>query len=265
MIDVIIPAYNCKSTLERTLGSLVAQTDPNFKVIIVDHCSTEDIKSIVDDYSSKLKITYIRNEENIGCGMSRQAGIDNSSSDFFCFIDADDVFMPYTVETFNSIIEANPQTEYIHSYFYEQTYINGDHVIILKKDGFTWCHGKLYNRSLINKFGIKNSPFTSRWADDSYFNSMCSELLKWTIVRIPTYLWCYNANSATRKDVQNNKDKSKTKIFLTAMEMSAKCVLQYKDKIDHLDQTINYLKNNGDVYDEEEQEIINRLLQFSKE
>ena len=137
MIDVIIPAYNCKSTLERTLGSLVAQTDPNFKVIIVDDCSTEDIKSIVDDYSSKLKITYIRNEENIGCGMSRQAGIDNSSSDFFCFIDADDVFMPYTVETFNSIIEANPQTEYIHSYFYEQTYINGDHVIILKKDGFT--------------------------------------------------------------------------------------------------------------------------------
>ena len=64
MIDVIIPAYNCKSTLERTLGSLVAQTDPNFKVIIVDDCSTEDIKSIVDDYSSKLKITYIRNEEN---------------------------------------------------------------------------------------------------------------------------------------------------------------------------------------------------------
>jgi glycosyltransferase involved in cell wall biosynthesis len=61
MINVIIPAYNCCLTLGRTLSSLVAQTDENFEVIIVDDCSTEDIKSIVDDYSNKLNITYIRN------------------------------------------------------------------------------------------------------------------------------------------------------------------------------------------------------------
>ena len=48
MINVIIPAYNCRATLGRTLSSLVAQTDTNFEVIVVYDCSTEDLKSIVD-------------------------------------------------------------------------------------------------------------------------------------------------------------------------------------------------------------------------
>ena len=97
MINVIIPAYNCRTTLGRTLSSLVAQTDPNFEVIVVDDCSTEDIKSIVDDYRDKLSIVYIRNERNLGCGMSRQVGIDNATQKFITFLDSDDMFMPYTV------------------------------------------------------------------------------------------------------------------------------------------------------------------------
>lgn len=50
MINIIIPAYNCSNTLGRTLASLVAQTDQNFEVIIVDDCSVENIYFIVEDY-----------------------------------------------------------------------------------------------------------------------------------------------------------------------------------------------------------------------
>ena len=38
MIDVIIPAYNCTATLDRTLGSLVSQFHKNFKVTIEADC-----------------------------------------------------------------------------------------------------------------------------------------------------------------------------------------------------------------------------------
>ena len=104
MINVIIPAYNCSKTIGKTLSSLVAQTDSNFEVIVIDDSSTEDIKSIIDSYSDKLNIIYIRNEKNLGCGMTRQVGIDNATQKFITFLDSDDMFMPYTVETFNSII-----------------------------------------------------------------------------------------------------------------------------------------------------------------
>ena len=236
MINVIIPAYNCRTTLGRTLSSLVAQTDPNFEVIVVDDCSIEDLKSIVDDYRNKLNIIYIRNEQNLGCGMSRQVGIDNATQKFITFLDSDDMFMPYTVETFNSIIEANPDTEYLHSYFYEQIVIDNNPAIYLWKDNYTACHGKLYNVELIKKYGIRNSPLV-KWADDSFFNSMCSELMNMSIINVPTVLWTNNKNSIMRRqDVE--RDASVKEDFLNAMLLSAEFVLKQKGHIDHLQNTI---------------------------
>ena len=224
MINVIIPAYNCRATLGRTLSSLVAQTNPNFEVIVVDDCSIEDLKSIVDDYTNKLNIIYIRNEQNLGCGMSRQVGIDNATQKFITFLDSDDMFMPYTVETFNSIIEANPDTEYLHSYFYEQIVIDNNPAIYLWKDNYTACHGKLYNVELIKKYGIRNSPLV-KWADDSFFNSMCSELMNMSIINVPTVLWTNNKNSIMRRqDVE--RDASVKEDFLNAMLLSAEFVLK---------------------------------------
>ena len=259
MINVIIPAYNCRTTLDRTLSSLIAQTDPNFEVIVVDDCSTEDIKSIVDDYTNKLNIIYIRNEQNLGCGMSRQVGIDNATQKFITFLDSDDMFMPYTIETFNSIIEANPDTEYLHSYFYEQIVIDNNPAIYLWKDNYTACHGKLYNVELIKKYGIRNSPLV-KWADDSFFNSMCSELMNMSIINVPTVLWTNNKNSIMRRQ-DTERDAAVKEDFLNAMVLSAEFVLKQKGHIDHLQNTIEGIIKRM-YLDEKETEKLNTLLTY---
>ena len=259
MINVIIPAYNCRTTLGRTFSSLVAQTDPNFEVIIVDDCSTEDIKSIVNDYTNKLNIIYIRNEQNLGCGMSRQVGIDNATQKFITFLDSDDMFMPYTIETFNSIIETNPDTEYLHSYFYEQIVIDNNPAIYLWKDNYTACHGKLYNVELIKKYGIRNSPLV-KWADDSFFNSMCSELINMSIINVPTVLWTNNKNSIMRRQ-DAERDSSVKEDFLNAMLLSAEFVLKQKGHIDHLQNTVEGIIKRMSL-DEKETEKLNTLLTY---
>lgn len=259
MIDIIIPAYNCQSTLGKTLSSLVAQTDDNFEVIVVDDCSIEDIKLIVNDYSDKLKIKYIRNKNNLGCGMTRQVGIDNATQKFITFLDSDDMFMPYTVETFNSIIEANPDTEYLHSYFYEQIVIDNNPAIFLWKDNYTACHGKLYNVELIKKYGIRNSPLV-KWADDSFFNSMCSELMNMSIISVPTVLWTNNKSSILRKQ-DAERDASVKEDFLNAMVLSAEFVLKQKGHIDHLQNTIEDIVKQMSL-NEKETEKLNTLLKY---
>lgn len=259
MINIIIPAYNCSSTLGRTLSSLVAQTDTSFEVIVVDDCSTEDIKSIIEDYTNKLNIIYIRNEQNIGCGMTRQVGIDNATQKFITFLDSDDLFMPYTVETFNSIIEANPDTEYLHSYFYEQIVIDKNPAIFLWKDNYTACHGKLYNVELIRKYGIRNSHLV-KWADDSFFNSMCSELMNMSIIGIPTVLWTNNKNSILRKQ-DTERDAAVKEDFLNAMLLSAEFVLKQKGHIDHLQNTIEDIIKRVSL-NEKETEKLNALLAY---
>ena len=259
MINIIIPAYNCRATLGRTLSSLVAQTDTNFEVIVVDDCSTEDIKSIVDDYNNKLNIIYIRNEQNLGCGMSRQVGIDNATQKFITFLDSDDMFMPYTVETFNATIEANPEIEYLHTPFYEQIVVDGNPAIFLWKDNYTACHGKLYNVELIKKYGIRNSPLV-KWADDSFFNSMCSELMNMSIINVPTVLWTNNKNSIMRRqDIE--RDASVKEDFLNAMLLSAEFVLKQKGHIDHLQNTIEGIIKQMSL-NEKETEKLNLLLKY---
>lgn len=259
MIDVIIPAYNCNKTLGRTLASLVAQTDNDFIVTIVDDCSTENLRPIIDEYYNRLRISYVKNKKNLGCGMTRQTGIDNTKCSHFTFLDSDDMFMPYTVETFNSIVKANPDTEYIHSYIYEQTLIDGNPALTLHKDGFSYCHGKLYNREKIDKLEIKNSPLI-KWHDDSYFNSMCSELLETQLIPIPTVLWTCNPDSITRK-IDRYRDENVLEDFLTAMIMSKKHVSKHKPAVDHIPYTIEAVMRmvNSRPLTTREQELLKQL------
>ena len=242
MIDIIIPAYNCKETLFKTLSSLETQTDNNFNVIIVDDCSTEDLLPIINKKQSQLNIKYIRKEKNEGCGMARQTGIDNATSDYITFLDADDILMPYAVEVFNSMIEVNDFDIY-HSYFYEQANIDNTPMLILHKDGYTWCHGKLYKRSFINKYGIKNSPKV-KYADDSYFNSMCTELGSISVIPIGMYLWMNNSNSITRNKNGLFRETALSD-FINAMKLSVEFVSQYKDidEVQHLKQTIPHIQS----------------------
>lgn len=229
MIDVIIPAYNCTATLDRALSSLVAQFNKNFKVTIVDDCSTEDIKSIIDKYTHLLNIKYIRNEKNMRCGMSRQVGIDNSESEYFTFLDSDDTFMPYTISVFYENIERYPEIDIFNSYFYST---DKNDKISLIKHGITWCHGRLYKRSFINKYNIRNNP-KIKWGDDSYFNSMCDTLNTkgFMTIPIPMMIWLNNNDSVTRSATGGFR-KEGLSDFIFAMNESIKFLKQYIDTKD---------------------------------
>lgn len=192
-IEIIIPAYNCRTTIHRALSSLGAQTDADFKVHIIDDCSKEDLRDILRQHTG-LDIRLTRNEVNLGCGMTRQVGIDLSDADYIAFLDSDDVLLPYTVEMWKNAIKDSPSTDVFHSYFYEQTDSSVSKTV---RDGFTWCHGKLYKLDFIRKHGIRNNSEV-KYMDDAFFNSMCTELGNMSVIPIPMYMWLDNQASITR-------------------------------------------------------------------
>jgi GT2 family glycosyltransferase len=57
-LSIIIPTYNRASLLERTLISLVRQNSHDFSIILVDHGSTENIFTLVEQYDKKVSIEY---------------------------------------------------------------------------------------------------------------------------------------------------------------------------------------------------------------
>ena len=61
MIDIIIPVYNSGKNIARSLNSVLDQVNyKDINVYIVDDCSTEDYKDIINHFSKYLNITYLR-------------------------------------------------------------------------------------------------------------------------------------------------------------------------------------------------------------
>ena len=239
LIDVIIPAYNCSATLDRTLSSLAAQTNSNFHVILVDDCSTENLKMISDHYKRLLHITYLRNPHNLGCGMSRQTGIDHSTAPYLTFLDADDVMMPYTMEVFYQNIRKSPETVIFHSHFYH-TDANGR--MHSMTDGFTWCHGRLYQRKFLDRYKIRNLP-DIKYCDDSFFNSLCDELNPEPLktIPLPMMMWLYNERSVTRNTTGTYKEHCLSD-FLHGIRRAVEFLTVHKplEEIFFLDGTLDY-------------------------
>lgn len=108
MIDVIIPVYNSSSTLRRTLESLVSQTCPDFNVIIVDDCSTDDSISIAEQFLPLLNLSILRsNACSGGPATPRNIAISYSKADYICFLDSDDIFHPQKIEIVSSYLNSN--------------------------------------------------------------------------------------------------------------------------------------------------------------
>lgn len=89
MVSVIIPAYNCQSTLKKAIDSVLMQNVP-LEVIVVDDCSKEDLTSVMEQYREDSRVIYVKNQQNMGVAASRNRGISLAKGEYIAFLDSDD-------------------------------------------------------------------------------------------------------------------------------------------------------------------------------
>ncbi len=94
-IDVIMPAYNAARFLPAAIESVMAQTEEDWRIVLVDDGSTDDTRSVVELYVKQLgdRFTYIH-QENRGLPAARNAAIHASNAPFLALLDADDLWLP---------------------------------------------------------------------------------------------------------------------------------------------------------------------------
>ena len=88
-ISVIIPTYNRANTLKRAIDSVLLQDFDDFELIIVDDCSTDGTKGIVETYKDS-RICYYRCTHNLGASGARNYGVTKSNGEYIAFHDSDD-------------------------------------------------------------------------------------------------------------------------------------------------------------------------------
>jgi len=88
LVSIIIPYYNKKDTINRSVDSVINQTHVNWELIIVDDNGIEPLE--IDPEWENYNISYLYNEKNLGAAKTRQNGQDIAKGDYIAFLDADD-------------------------------------------------------------------------------------------------------------------------------------------------------------------------------
>ena len=104
-VSVVIPAYNVEHYIGRAIDSVLAQSRPAQEVIVVDDGSTDGTADVIKRYGSDVQYIY---QQKAGASSARNRGIENASSEWIAFLDADDEYLPQKLETQMPLMERNP-------------------------------------------------------------------------------------------------------------------------------------------------------------
>ena len=109
--SILISAYNIENYIRKCIETCLEQTYKDYEIIVVNDCSTDKTKEILEEYSDKIKIITL--PENRGLSYARNIAIEESKGDYICIIDGDDFIQKDYLEKVNNVIETYPNIDIV--------------------------------------------------------------------------------------------------------------------------------------------------------
>lgn len=258
-VSVIIPVYNCESTIIRTLESIKNQTFKNYEILIIDDGSTDLSPKIIKEYIKNDNRFEFFSQPNGGVSSARNLGLSKLSGDYVCFIDGDDwVDSDY----FSNIVNDMKNFDIVF-YSYRlisdntrEVFCDTQCINMSKKSFFENMHkygifspicSKVFSKKVIGNIKFNEKLTRSEDADFTFKCFLNSE--KYTYLRKCFYNYDVNAGNLgfnfsnnkfiSKVDVYNNYEK-----FYEANAWNKKFVNNFFAKTYILD-LVNYTIENG--------------------
>jgi glycosyltransferase involved in cell wall biosynthesis len=143
LVSIIVPCYNQGNFLAEALESLLAQTYPYWECQIIDDGSTDNTKTVTQEYvekDSRIKYNY---QDNRGLSAARNQGLKIATGEYIQFLDADDLISPQKFETQLAAFKLNPDADIVYS-----EYLCFDHQD--RKKTWTYSRVQLKNNVLLD-------------------------------------------------------------------------------------------------------------------
>ena len=105
-VSVIIPLYNCESTIRRSMASVKNQTYKDFEVIAVDNNCSDSTISIVEEFAKDLDLKIITCQQS-GIVPALNTGIKHHSGELIARQDGDDFWYPEKLAKQVSFLDKN--------------------------------------------------------------------------------------------------------------------------------------------------------------
>lgn len=99
MISIVMPCYNCETSLARTVWCVQAQTVSDWELIAVDDGSTDGTGAALDGLAQNDARIRAIHQANGGVSRARNIGMAAARGEWLAFVDADDVLPPDALQT----------------------------------------------------------------------------------------------------------------------------------------------------------------------
>lgn len=111
-VTVIIPSYNYGQYVDEAINSVLAQSLPATKIIVINDGSTDDTKEILKKYENN-DLFEIINKKNTGVIDTKNIGLSKTKTTWTLFFDADDILEnDFLEKTVNHALETNCDVAY---------------------------------------------------------------------------------------------------------------------------------------------------------
>lgn len=154
LVSIVVASYNNAKYLEKCLESAINQTYQNTEVVIVDDCSTDNSRDLIECLIKKYvnkNIIVVFNEKNLGaCSSLNNAIVNHANGDFIKILDSDDYLADNCISVLVDAGLKAPNKEYSLIYGKSQAfYFNKDNIAIFSAvRGFkTNYNGLLFGNS----------------------------------------------------------------------------------------------------------------------
>lgn len=212
-ITVMMAAYNAAKYLPRALDSILAQTFPDFDVIIVNDGSKDETGAIADAYAKADSRIHVIHQKNSGVCVTRNNCLDwayaSSDSQWVTFIDSDDWVHPEMLE--RMLRAAQDNHVYISACGYQET--TGEDPIIdpAQLEPVCWETMEFYQADYVNaimtccKLYHKSCYKDIRHPVDNYFDDefvsykMLYAQDRMAVIPAPLYAYFVNTTGLTKK------------------------------------------------------------------
>lgn len=274
-VSIIVPVYNCETTISRCVNSVLNQTYNNIELILINDGSKDSSDYICKNFLKRHSNIIYYHQENAGAAAARNIGITHATGKYIMFLDADDYLDCTIVERLAACLDNDEQLDVVAcSYITVETQkkeymfkegINAStfeekEPFFLQLMDYTYGHnkesstaigvpwGKLFRKALLDDKNILFDNSLPRMQDNIFIMEVFYYADK--IKYIPENLYYYSvghinsyANINYAPTIYISVLKKRTSFFNTHKELLSKKVrnMLYYEHVNYLMMSIHYI------------------------
>lgn len=119
-LSIVVPSFNQSRWIGACLESIAQQLSPQDQLIVVDACSTDGTKEILERYVPYIDHLIIEPDNGQACALAK--GFSLATGEIFAYLNTDDLLLPGTLDFVKQYFQRKSDTDalYSHRVFIDQ-------------------------------------------------------------------------------------------------------------------------------------------------